>query len=333
VSQLGYLNGSDALNVSVSIGCAVGPAGERLQHVLAAAELACKRAKADGGARVAVIEDLAGLTPAAARQAIASAELREALASNRFELEAQPIVRLGARGVIAGYELLARLRNTAGELVAPDKFLEACAQYGLLPALDRWVLCAAVEMLRPHAQAIANAPVFFAMNVSAQSLASRKYAAFALETIAAAGLPPRMFCFDLKEPSALVDLPAADALIRELTDAGAKVALDDFGSGLSSIAHLKQLPVSYLKIDGALVRRIGSDRIAESLVSGIARAARLLGVPTIAEHVETAAVAERLRELDVTLGQGFHFARPQSFAETVRVAIAAPVEAQAKTRA
>jgi EAL domain-containing protein (putative c-di-GMP-specific phosphodiesterase class I) len=299
--------------------------------VLAAAELACKRAKGEGGARVAAIDDVAALTPAEARQAIAIADLKAALASNQFELDAQPIVRLGNRGVLAGYELLVRLRNAAGELVSPDKFLETCAQYGLLPALDRWVLCAAVETLRPHAQIFANAPLFFAVNVSAQSLQSRRYASFALETLAAAGLPARLFCFELKEPAAVADLEAADALIRELTNAGAKVALDDFGSGLSSIAHLKQLPVSYLKIDGSFVRRIGTDRIAASIVSGIARAARMLGVATIAEHVETAGVAERLRELDVTLAQGFHYARPQSFAETVRQVLAPAVEA--KTRA
>jgi diguanylate cyclase (GGDEF)-like protein len=333
VGQLGYVNGTDAMQVSVSIGSAQAPAGERLQHVLAAAELACKRAKADGGARVSIIDDLAALAPAAARQAIAAADLREALASNKFELDAQPIVRLGTRGAVAGYELLVRLRNAAGELVSPDKFLEACAQYGLLPALDRWVLCAAVEVLRPHAQTISSAPIFFAVNVSAQSLQSRRYASFALETLASAQLPPRLFCFELKEAAAVADLPAADALIRELTNAGAKVALDDFGSGLSSIAHLKQLPVSYLKIDGEFVRRIGTDRVAESIVSGIARAARMLGIGTIAEHVETAGVADRLRELDVTLGQGFHFARPQSFVETVKIALAAPPPAEAKTRA
>jgi EAL domain-containing protein (putative c-di-GMP-specific phosphodiesterase class I) len=233
---------------------------------------------------------------------------------------------------VAGYELLVRLRNAGGDLVSPDRFLEACAQYGLLPALDRWVLCAAVETLRPHAQAIANAPVFFAINVSAQSLQSRRYAAFALETLAAASLPARLFCFELKEPAAVADLEAADALIRELNVAGAKIALDDFGSGLSSIAHLKQLPVSYLKIDGEFVRRIGTDRVAESIVSGIARAARMLGISTIAEHVETAGIAERLRELDVTLGQGFHFARPQSFAETVKAAVPQPAM-EVKTRA
>jgi EAL domain-containing protein (putative c-di-GMP-specific phosphodiesterase class I) len=96
---------------------------------------------------------------------------------------------------------------------------------------------------------------------------------------------------------------------------------------------LKQLPVSYLKIDGEFVRRIGTDRVAESIVSGIARAARMLGIATIAEHVETAGVAERVRELDVTLGQGFYFARPQSFVETVRLAVATPAPAEAKTRA
>jgi diguanylate cyclase (GGDEF)-like protein len=330
VNQLGYLNGTEALQVSVSIGSVLGPVGERLSHVLAAAELACKRAKADGGARVAAIDDLATLTPAAARQAIAAVELRDALTSNGFQLDAQPIVGLRTQGAIAGYELLVRLRNAEGQLVAPDKFLEACGQYGLLPALDRWVLCAAVAALRPHAQAMANAPLFFAVNVSEQSLQSRRYAAFALETLAAAGLPARLFCFELKESAALGNLAAADELIRELIGAGAKVALDDFGSGLSSLAHLKQLPVSYLKIDGAFVRRIGTDRIAESIVSGIARAARMLGVATIAEHVESAGVAQRVQELEVTLGQGFHFGRPQPFAETVRQVLAEePAEAEA----
>jgi EAL domain-containing protein (putative c-di-GMP-specific phosphodiesterase class I) len=112
-------------------------------------------------------------------------------------------------------------------------------------------------------------------------------------------------------------------LIRELTSAGAKVALDDFGSGLSSLGHLKRLPVSYLKIDGRFVRRMGTDRIAESIVSGIARAAQTLGVTTVAEHVESASTADRLRELDVSLGQGFHFGRPLPFADVVQHAVPA----------
>jgi diguanylate cyclase (GGDEF)-like protein len=338
-SQLGYLHGSEALPVSVSIGAVAATQGARFPHALAAAELACKRAKAEGGGRVAAVETPTALSPVATRQALAAAELSQALQSNQFQLDAQPIAGLRTRSAHAvGFELLVRLRNPAGQLLAPDKFLEACAQYGLAPALDRWVLFTAVEALRPHASVLTGSPLFFAVNVSSQSLESRKYAAFALDTLAAAGLPPSLFCFELKETAAVGQLDAADAFIRDLTGAGAKVALDDFGSGLSSLAHLKQLPVSYLKIDGEFVRRMTADRVAESIVSGIARAAQTLGIVTIAEHVETAAVADRLRELEVTFGQGFHLGRPQPLAHAVQQAVqqaamALPTAEAAATRA
>jgi diguanylate cyclase (GGDEF)-like protein len=315
--QLGYMHDGKVLPVSVSIGAVVGAQGERLAHVLAAAELACKRAKSGGTGSIGAVAASATLLPAVARQQLAAAELSEALQSNQFQLDAQPIVALASCHAV-GFELLVRLRSSAGELLAPNKFLEACEQYGLTPALDRWVLCAAVEALRPHAQALLGSPLFFTVNVSAQSLASRKYAAFALEALAAAGLPAGLFCFELKEAAAVSQLVAADALIRDLTNAGAKVALDGFGSGLSSLAHLKQLPVSYLKIDGQFVRRMTADRVAESIVSGIASAAQTLGLVTIAEHVETAAIVERLRELGVTLGQGFQLGRPQPLGQAVQ---------------
>ena len=112
-------------------------------------------------------------------------------------------------------------------------------------------------------------------------------------------------------------LGAAEQLIRELSKAGCKLALDDFGCGLSSLAHLKRLPVNYLKIDGRFVRRVLDDRVAESIVSGIAKAARTLGVSAIAEHVESAAIAERLFDLDVEYGQGFHLGRPVPFGKSV----------------
>jgi Amt family ammonium transporter len=332
-SQLGYLHGSEALPVSVCVGAATATAGERLQHALAAAELACKRAKRAGVGRFEAIEDVATLNTAVARQTIAAADLDAALKANRFVLDAQPIVTLrGHSKQVVGYELLVRLRGADGELVAPDRFLEACAQYELLPALDRWALCAAVEALRPHADALARSPASFALNVSAQSVDSRKYAAFALDTIAGAGLPPGSFCFEIKEAAAVANLLAAEAFIRDMTRAGATVALDDFGSGLSSLAHLKQLPVSYLKIDGRFVRRIAADRVAESIVAAIASAARTLGVTTIAEHVESVAVAERLGQIEVDWGQGFHLGRPIPLTQLLQQLFAAVPVARLTSR-
>lgn len=196
----------------------------------------------------------------------------------------------------------------------------------MLPALDRWALRSAAEALRNSPLVQADSGLFFTVNVSAQSHESRKYAAFALETLAAAGLPPSAFCFELKEGVAVANLAAAEALIRDLNNAGAKVALDDFGSGLSSLAHLKRLPVDYLKIDGRFVRRMAADRIAESIVAAIASAAKTLGVVAVAEHVESQPVADRLRDLGVTLGQGYHFGRPAPFAAMLEhAAVAAPI--------
>jgi EAL domain-containing protein (putative c-di-GMP-specific phosphodiesterase class I) len=96
------------------------------------------------------------------------------------------------------------------------------------------------------------------------------------------------------------------------------VGLDDFGIGLSSFANLKHLPVRYIRIDGALIRRMGTDRYAESLVQGIAKAAEILGIFTIAEHIESAEQADRLTQLDISFGQGFHLGKPSSFEDLLQ---------------
>ena len=309
--QIGYVDGTESLPVSVSVGVAAAER-ERLAHLLASAELACKRAKQQGRNRIES-ESLEGnLTLLRSRQLVAATSLHEALKNNDFRLEAQPIVGLCTRATeTVGYELLVRMRSPAGELLAPDKFLDAADRYEFLPALDRWVICSAIDTLRTHG--VGDGTLCFTVNVSAQSVASGKYAAFALEQIAQAGLPAASFCFEIKEAAAMNQLAGAEQLIRELSRAGCKLALDDFGWGLSSLAHLKRLPVDYLKIDGRFVRRVLEDRVAESIVSGIAKAARTLGVAAIAEHVESLEIAERLRALDVEYGQGFHLGRPQPF--------------------
>jgi diguanylate cyclase (GGDEF)-like protein len=314
-SQLGYVDGAESVPVSVSIGIATAATARvPFAHLLASAELACKRAKEQGRNRLDVHQDASSVTLTRTRHLFAATNLHDALKNNDFRLEAQPICGLRARpGEIVGYEMLVRMRSPTGELLAPDKFLDAADRYELLPALDRWVLCSALETLRTQGHSLADLPYCFTVNVSAQSIASGKYAAFALEQLAQAGLPGAAFCFEIREAAAVNHLADAEQLIRELKRAGCKMALDDFGAGLSSLAHLKRLPVDYLKIDGRFVRRALEDRVAESIVSGIAKAALTLGVCTIAEHVESAAIADRLTELDVDYGQGFHLGRPQAF--------------------
>jgi diguanylate cyclase (GGDEF)-like protein len=319
-SHLGYVDGSESVPVSASVGLAAANGRERVAHLLASAELACKRAKQQGRNKLEIYADTGTTTLTRSRQQFVAASLQDALRKNDFRLEAQPIVGLRSRvGETVGYELLVRMRDPAGELVAPDKFLDAADRYELMPALDRWVLCSAIDALRTHA-ALGELAHCYTLNVSAQSLASGKYASFALEQLAQAGLPAGAFCFEIKEAAAVNHLEQAEQFINVLGRAGCKIALDDFGCGLSSLAHLKRLPVQYLKIDGRFVRRVLEDRVAESIVSGIAKAARTLGVHAIAEHVESAVIAARLDELDVEYGQGFHLGRPQPFGKAVETA-------------
>jgi len=310
-TRLVYMSGADTVPVSVSIGVVGASQRDRVGHLLACAELASKRAKQQGRSQIVLHDEDVALLPARRRETLASESLQEAFKTNDFRLESQPIVGLRApEGDPLAHEIFIRMRNGAGELIAADKFLAAAERYGLLPALDRWVLCTLLDVVK------ASPPEAYrclTVNVSAQSLASGKYASFALEQIERAGLSPSMFCFELSESAAVHRLVEAERLIRELTAAGSKIALDDFGYGMSSLAHLKRLPVQFLKIDGRFVRRILDDRIAESIVSGIARAAKTLGVGLIAEHVESAALADKLRELDVEYGQGFFLGRPRPF--------------------
>jgi diguanylate cyclase (GGDEF)-like protein len=312
MADLGYLRGADAVPVSVSIGLATpGPARRDFNRLIAAAELACKRAQQQGGNALTTYTHGVQSSPLRESEAMAAAAVRQALQSSEFRLLAQPIVDLYKdAGKVLGYEVLVRMRSASGALLSPDKFVRAAERYGLMPALDKWVLAAAVKALQAHEHALRDLPLGIAVNVSAQSLATPDFAAFALATLEHAGLPPEAFCFELKESAAVHHLSDAERLIKTLTQAGCHISLDDFGSGLSSLAHLKRLKVSYLKIDGHLVRRVLDDVHAESLVHGLAKAAQTLGVLTVAEHVESAAHADKLQRLEVDLAQGYHYGHP-----------------------
>ena len=171
-----------------------------------------------------------------------------------------------------------------------------------MPAIDRWVVNHAIESLQPHAALLAGRALGFAINFSGQSLNDEAFADFLLERIAASGLDPELFCFELTENATIANLPRAEALMRRLRRLGCGVALDDFGTGLSSLSYLRQLPVTMLKIDGSFVRDVLKDPRAESMVRAIAQLARSMSITTVAEYVETEEIrdAHRRRSASTT---------------------------------
>jgi diguanylate cyclase (GGDEF)-like protein len=333
MANLGYMKGSDAVPVAVSIGISTsGPGRRDFAHLLAAAEVACKRARTAGGSQYELYVGDESVSPERESELMAAASLRQALQNGEFLLQAQPIVDLyNDPSGILGYEVFVRMRDSSGDLVCPDKFVPAANRYGLMAALDRWIVAATVRAMQGCKDQVSQLPLGVAINVSAQSLVAPDFPAFVLAEIEAAGLPPELFCFELNETAAVNRIDDTERFIAALTDAGCHVSLDDFGTGLSSLAHLKRLKVSYLKIDGSLIRRVLDDIHAESLVRGLAKAAQTLGVLTVAEHVETDALAKKLRLLEVDLAQGYFFGHPAPLSRVLGTG--EPTEAVAATPA
>ena len=129
------------------------------------------------------------------------------------------------------------------------------------------------------------------------------------------GVPAQLICFEITETSAIANLNKAIVFMQRLKDIGCQFALDDFGSGLSSFAYLKSLPVDFLKIDGVFVKDIVADPIARAMVASINTIGHEMGLQTVAEFVETEAILDQLRELGVDYAQGYFLGHPQPLSE------------------
>lgn len=319
VSALRYLSGDRSYPVTISVGVTGCEASSPIAHGLAAAEVACKSAKDAGRDRVAAYESS---DPSLVKRQSAMfiyANLQTALKENGFQLFAQPIFSLGTQREIQGLEILARMDDGAGGLAAPAKFMGPAERFHLQPAIDRWVLCNALDHLQDFVAALNTGQLTVAINISAQSLASRVFHRFMLERLEQTEIRPEVLCFEFTERAVTQHPDEARELLGALAERGHKIALDDFGSGLSSFTCLHELPVNSLKIDGALIREVVRNPVAESMVVAIEQAASVLGLATVAEFVESGEIAAKLGHLGVKSGQGYFLGQPNPLADQLAV--------------
>jgi len=305
---------SHTFSVGASIG--VVPLPETIAsygEALSRADSACYIAKESGRNRVRVYRQDDEALARRHGEMRWLAQLDSALSDNRLWLAFQPIVPIqGNVGGVRGlhYELLLRMRDEQGNTVNPGAFLPAAERYHYSARLDRWVISRALNWLSHHPEHLAGLSLC-SINLSGHSLADETLDRFLLEVFAHYEVPPEKICFEITETAAVANLGNAQRLIRVLRGRGCRFALDDFGSGLSSFAYLKQFPVDFLKIDGMFVKDIASNPIDLAMVRAINEIGHVMGKQTIAEFVEDAEVLARLRELGVDYGQGYHLGGPQ----------------------
>ncbi|MCP5415588.1 MAG: EAL domain-containing protein [Chromatiaceae bacterium] len=299
-------------DIGVSIGLvAIAGQVETAEMLLSHADVACYAAKDRGRNRVHAYQpDYSGADPHH-REIMRIADMRSAIDQNRFRLYCQPIWSLGEDiPKIRWYELLLRMIDQDNHLVLPDSFVPVAERFDLMGQIDRWVIRTTFrdyQKLFPGEDHPA-----IAINLSGNMLGDDKLFSFLCEQFDTYGISPQTVCFEITETAAIRNISAATQLVRAIRELGGKFALDDFGSGLSSFAYLKTLPVNYLKIDGNLVRRVAEESDDRAMVEAVNQLAHRMGIQTVAEYAETPACIQVLREIGVDYAQGFALGRPEA---------------------
>jgi EAL domain-containing protein (putative c-di-GMP-specific phosphodiesterase class I) len=238
--------------------------------------------------------------------------LRRALAEGSFVVHYQPIVSLSDGGV-RHHEALVRLADGPhGRLVAPGAFLPAAERYGLVCDIDRLVLNQVLAVLARDGGGAEGPRI--AVNLSALSLTDAGMLAYIEHRLTHHGVSPERLVVEVTETASISDMRRARAFCTSLQELGCAVALDDFGAGFGALHYLKQLPFSFLKIDGSFIAGLPRSPHDQLVVRALVDLARGMGSSTIAEFVGDDATLAQLKALGVDYAQGFHVGRPTAVA-------------------
>ena len=296
--------------IGVSIGVvAVNEYSADINSLMSAADSACYIAKDQGRNRVHVYEEDDEELAKRHGEMQWAARIPQALEDNSFQLYFQPIVPISASSQEGShYEILLRMQGD--QMVLPKVFLPAADRYNLSGKLDRWVVSNTFEWIADHPQHLAGL-YLCSLNLSGHSLNEEKFLDFILQQLKHFAIPPEKICFEITETVAITNLSRTAFFIERLKTKGCCFALDDFGSGLSSFAYLKNLPVDFLKIDGVFVKDILDDPLDLAMVKSINEIGHIMGKQTIAEFVENEKILDKLREIGVDYVQGYNFGWPR----------------------
>jgi EAL domain-containing protein (putative c-di-GMP-specific phosphodiesterase class I)/ActR/RegA family two-component response regulator len=310
-----------------SIGVAVASGDDDSpERLLREADEAMYQAKA--ARRSTATYDAAGQEDAARHALRTEAELHRALRHGELELHYQPQVGLTPRRPLRGLEALVRWRHPEHGLIGPDAFLATAEDTGLIRRLGAWVLDEACGQLAAwRALGLTDAHIPVTVNLSPRQLDDEALGNLVRAALVTHGLEPGALCLEITESSLLEEGSEAIARLEDLKALGVRIAVDDFGTGWSSLANLGRVPVDALKIDRVFVRAMETDDAARRIVAAVLGVARSMGLEAIAEGVETPSLAHALAGMGCATAQGHAFA-PAAKAAEIEALLAAEAEAR-----
>lgn len=315
VNDFKFHYADQTFSVSLSIGV-IPIDGEEtdIESILSDVDSACYVAKQSGRNRVHVTQendteivkyrnDIAGMQ-----------NIRLALAEERLALFYQPVYEILPDGVaMAHCEILLRIRSESGELFSPAEFIPIAEKYNIMTEIDRWVFSHVLDWVVAHQHDYETPRLL--INLSGLSFINEDFLEFVVEQLHTRDVDPKRLAFEITETAAVDNMDKANVFIDRIRALGSRFALDDFGSGFSTFAYLKELPIDYLKIDGSLVKDLATDRIDREMVVAINNIGHTVGAQTIAEFVEDEETLQFLREIGVDYAQGYGLCKPKALTD------------------
>jgi diguanylate cyclase (GGDEF)-like protein len=303
-----YLIGAKHVSVTASIGIASAHGnGELSSDVVRNADVAMYMAKANGKAGFAIFDP--GMHAAIRERHELGSQLQSAVAMGQLRVVYQPIMSL-TTGETAGVEALVRWDHPDRGTISPSEFIEIAEENGAILPIGRWILQQACR--EAAGWGLDRRPLFLCVNVSAREIQQHDFVAAVKAILDDAGLPADLLSLEITETAILKATPATIATLEALRQMGVKVVIDDFGTGYFSLSHLRQFPVDALKIASEFVQVPDSDSRSAALAGAIVAMSESLGIITVAEGIEDADQAARMRRLGCAYGQGYYFAHPQA---------------------
>ncbi|MDO8484532.1 MAG: EAL domain-containing protein [Candidatus Limnocylindrales bacterium] len=306
-----FVLGENHVNVTASIGIAMArDSSESASDVIRNADVAMYIAKANGKAGFAVFDP--GMHAMIRERHELGAQLQRAVELDQMRLVYQPIVALDS-GRLAGVEALARWQHPELGLIQPGDFIDIAEDNGAILQIGRWVLREACRMAGDWGPD--HRSMFLCVNVSAREIQQPRFVEAVQEALTGAALEPERLHLEITETALLKATPSTIATLESLRRLGVRVVIDDFGTGYFSLSHLRQFPVDMLKVASEFVQVPDTDTKSAAIAGAILAMSQSLEIRTVAEGIETAEQAARMRALGCTYGQGYFFAKPQTDAE------------------